>query len=333
MKKIYISQLSEHLAEEISEDFYLKNVSLKYTKDSGIPYLYLKLQDKTGSIQGRIWENNIDDQYLALKGKMVKVHGEVLKSSSGTLEFVCWKMEPLTEYDINSFVNGLNEIETQKYLKALDKQILLVKHDIFKELLDLVFTGTRTSLAEAPASLYDVGSYNGGLLVQTVSVTSIAIQIMRSQTIYAYHPALKISYQEDLLITGALLFGIGTIHLYSPFPEAEKIGEFALLPKETLSIQIIEDYSRQMKQYLSVEDKNQLYHIIQNAYKGEKHKAMNREALIVSMAYALYLRISKIEYYLTENQQKSGAVYIPQLSNYLYFPKRETDGGSNNEPT
>ena len=45
---------------------------------------------------------------------------------------------------------------------------------------------------------------------------------MRSQKMYSYHPDLKIPYQEDLLITGSLLFGIGITNLYTPFPEAKK---------------------------------------------------------------------------------------------------------------
>ena len=32
MKKIYISHLSEHLAEELEEEFYLKEIALSYTE-------------------------------------------------------------------------------------------------------------------------------------------------------------------------------------------------------------------------------------------------------------------------------------------------------------
>ena len=333
MKKIYISHLSEHLAEEIEEEFYLKDIKMSYTEERGIPYLYLKLQDKSGIIYGRIWENNIDERYFNLKGKIIKVWGEVLKNYKNCMEFTIQRIAPVPEYEISSFINGLNEKEKKHYLNLLYKQKSLVKHIPFKELLNLILEGTMDRLLEVPASLSHAGAYNGALLVQTTSVTSIAIQIMRSQKMYAYHPDLKIPYQEDLLITGSILFGIGITNLYTPFPEAEKVSEYALLPKEFLSIQIIEFYEKKMENHISIEDKNLLYHIVQSAYKHEKWKAMNREALILNLAYNSYTQISNMEFYLTENQEKKGAFYVPNFNNYLYLPRPDIQGGSSNEPS
>ena len=83
----------------------------------------------------------------------------------------------------------------------------------------------------------------------------------------------------------------------------------------------IESYIKEMKHHISTEDKNLLYNVIQTAYKKERWKAMNREALILNLAYTSYLQISNMEFYMTENQQKSGAVYVSKLNNYLYLSK------------
>lgn len=104
------------------------------------------------------------------------------------------KISPVTEYSLSSFIDGLNELEKEHYLNLLDKQSSLVTHAPFRELLNLVLKGQKNRLAETPAGLTCSGAYNGALLVQTVSVTSIAIQIIRSQKMYAYHPDLKIPY-------------------------------------------------------------------------------------------------------------------------------------------
>ena len=214
MKQLYISQLNEHLGEALTEEFYLKDIFMKYTKDKGIPYLHLMLQDKTGSLAGRVWENNIEEEYLNLKGKVIKIYGEVLLNNKKFPEFIGWKIEPVTEYEIGRFINGLNEEETRQYLSMLQKQVSLIHHYGFHELVELVLNGQMEKLSEVPVSLHQAGAYNGSLLVQTVSVTSMSIQIMRSQKIYAYHPDLKINYQEDLLIAASLLFGIGTTNLF-----------------------------------------------------------------------------------------------------------------------
>lgn len=109
MKKIYISHLSEHLAEELKEAFYLKEIAMNYTEENGIPYLFLKLQDKTGIVYDRIWENNIDERYLYFKGKVIRAWGKVLKNHKNQLEFTNQKIIPVTEYEISSFIDGLNE--------------------------------------------------------------------------------------------------------------------------------------------------------------------------------------------------------------------------------
>lgn len=88
-----------------------------------------------------------------------------------------------------------------------------------------------------------------------------------------------------------------------------------------------------MKNHISTEDKNLLYNTIQNTYKKERLRAMKREALILNLAYTSYLQISNIEFYMTEHQQKNGAVYIPKINNYLYLSKPDIQGGIGNAPT
>ena len=61
--------------------------------------------------------------------------------------------------------------------------------------------------------------------------------------------------------------------------------------------------------------------MVQSAYKGEYQKPMIREAIILNLAYTAYLRISSQEFFLTENQQKSGTVFIPKLNHYIYLMK------------
>ncbi|MDD3361816.1 MAG: hypothetical protein PHW34_09115 [Hespellia sp.] len=328
MKQIYVTQLIEHLAEEMEETFYLKYIYENFTKETGTPYFFLKLQDKSGSIIGRIWDNNMNSDYVTFKGKVVKVYGEVLYDPMQKLEFIISRMEIITEYNISDYVTGLSPTETQHYREALYKQINLVKHANYKDLLYQTLDSIMPRLCEAPASITNTGCFNGGLLVQIVSVTSIAIQLLRSQKIYAYHPDLKISYNEDLLITGAVLFGIGIINLYSPFPEAEKIHEYSLVPKPLLSIQIIEETVFKENLFLSVEEKNMLYHAIYCAF-DKSLKPMNRESLILQMAYSSYIQICGLEAHLTEHQQERGAIYVPKLKNFLYMPKEE--GGSADE--
>lgn len=330
MKKIYVSQITEHFAKEIAEEFLLKDIRLEYTKDSVIPYLQLKLEDKSGTLFGRIWEHNIEDEYLSYKGKVVKAYGEVTLNSSSP-EFICFRMELVADAEMSCFIKGITEEETEKYLITLKKQMSLVKNEGLHELLTEVFNGEMNRFKEAPASLNLSGSYNGGLLVQTVSVTSMALQLMRSHNLYSYQPDLKIKLDEELLICGALLFGIGVSHLFTPYPQAERVGEYSLIPKEVLSIQIIEKYVSKMQTFVSIEKKNLIYHMIQTVYERDTAGIMTREALLLNMAYHAYKRLSDQECLLTKIQDKTGPVYIQNKNHYLYVTKQEIKGGTGNE--
>ena len=330
MKKIYVSQITDHFAKEISEEFLLKDIRLEYTKDSVIPYLQLKLEDKSGTLFGRIWEHNIEDEYLSYKGKVVKAYGEVTLNSSSP-EFICFRMELVADAEMSCFIKGITEEETEKYLITLKKQMSLVKNEGLHELLTEVFNGEMNRFKEAPASLNLSGSYNGGLLVQTVSVTSMALQLMRSHNLYSYQPDLKIKLDEELLICGALLFGIGVSHLFTPYPQAERVGEYSLIPKEVLSIQIIEKYVSKMQTFVSIEKKNLIYHMIQTVYERDTAGIMTREALLLNMAYHAYKRLSDQECLLTKIQDKTGPIYIQNKNHYLYVTKQEIKGGTGNE--
>ena len=330
MKKIYVSQITEHFAKEIAEEFLLKDIRLEYTKDSVIPYFQLKLEDKSGTLFGRIWEHNIEDEYLSYKGKVVKAYGEVTLNSSSP-EFICFRLELVADAEMSCFIKGITEEETKKYLITLKKQMSLVKNQGLNELLTEVFNGEMNRFKEAPASLNLSGSYNGGLLVQTVSVTSMALQLMRSHNLYSYQPDLKIKLDEELLICGALLFGIGVSHLFTPYPQAERVGEYSLIPKEVLSIQIIEKYVSKMQTFVSIEKKNLIYHMIQTVYERDTAGIMTREALLLNMAYHAYKRLSDQECLLTKIQDKTGPVYIQNKNHYLYVTKQEIKGGTGNE--
>lgn len=330
MKKIYVSQINNYLLKEIEESFLLRKISLKETKN-GINYASLLLEDKTGSLAAIIWDENIREGYLDLERKIVTVRGELyVNPTNNKQELVCWDISPTAEYQYKDYVRGLEENETNRYFQSLKKQIHLVKHKGYRELLELFFLEHEQDYKELPANLAKCGNYNGGLLVQTVSVTSMAIQLMRSHKLYAYQTNQKLTFQEDLLITAALLLGAGNCHLYTPFPEAKENSEYSLISKDTLTIQTIESIMTKLKNYISTEEKNLLYHTIQAAYQRDKKYMMTREALLLQAAFHTYIDLEEYENIMIENRDKVGCIYIPEKKQRIYLSKNITEGGTDN---
>ena len=174
---------------------------------------------------------------------------------------------------------------------------------------------------KSPLSLKYSGSYNGALLVQTVAVTSIALQMMRSQKMFGYTPNMNIEYRQDLLITGSLLCDIGVANLYTPFPDAQLVSESVLVPPSALTMQQIYKILPDITNFLSEEEKNLLIHMIQVVHEETRKRPMFREALILSIAYNAYNKIRMLDYHLQENQNEYGAIYDTSLKNYLYIAK------------
>ena len=76
MEKIFISDFK--INEQIDSVFRLSKKNLKLTKYDK-PYLELSLQDKTGKIEGRLWDNAEEYNALVETGDMVRIRGTVDK--------------------------------------------------------------------------------------------------------------------------------------------------------------------------------------------------------------------------------------------------------------
>jgi 3'-5' exoribonuclease len=197
---------------------------------AGKTYLSLKLQDKTGVIEAKVWELSNDIQAFDEKD-YIKIDGVVLayqndlqmkvskirRSEKG--EYLPEDYVPCTEKDIQSLFDDLNAyIKTVSdiYLRSLLKRIFGNAEiaDVFK-------------IHSAAKTMHH--SYMGGLLEHTLSVVSIC-DFLSSKYKHV---------NRDLLITAAMLHDIGKIYELSPFPFNEYTDEGQLLGHSFLGIELV----------------------------------------------------------------------------------------------
>lgn len=74
MEKIFVKDLKR--GQTLESVFLVSEKILTKTK-SGNPYLSLRLTDRTGEVEGRIWENATDFTPLFEKNDFIKVRVEV----------------------------------------------------------------------------------------------------------------------------------------------------------------------------------------------------------------------------------------------------------------
>ena len=200
MEKVFVNQLKKgHAVESI---FLVREKSLTRTKTGNL-YLSLRLADRTGEVEGRIWENALDFGALFAKDDFIKVRAEV-DEFQGTLQLRILKLRKCEETEVllDDFLprTSLNVEEMFSEIKNIASG---VQQPYLQKLLDAFFADEdfvkKFKLAPAAKAVHHV--YLGGLLEHTLSVVQLILLV---------GPRYK-GINVDLLITSGILHDIGKV--------------------------------------------------------------------------------------------------------------------------
>ena len=218
-------------------DVYLCKYKQSAVTKNGKPYENLILQDKTGTIDAKIWEPNsmgIDDfdmmDYVAVVGDVTSFQGalqvnikRVRKVREG--EYDPANYLPVSEYDIEdmykqllAFVNAIKN----PYLSKVAKHFFVENVDFVK----------RFKFSSAAKSVHH--GFVGGLLEHTLSVLKLC------QFYVKQYPILN----EDLLYTAALCHDIGKVYELSAFPENDYTDDGQLLGHIVMGCEMVGEQIR-----------------------------------------------------------------------------------------
>jgi len=197
---------------------------------TGKTYLSLRLQDKTGMIDAKVWDLNNDIQAFD-EGEFIKIDGIVLsyqnelqlkvskirKSHEG--EFDPADHIPCTDKDVNELFS-----EIEKYIKSIENPFLktLMENIILKN-SEITEQFKKHSAAK---NLHH--SYMGGLIEHTLNVAQICDYLSTRYVV-----------NRDILITTALLHDIGKIYELSPFPSNEYTDDGQLLGHIVMGTELV----------------------------------------------------------------------------------------------
>lgn len=225
----YIGELRE--GERINEIYLCKQKQTAMTK-AGKPYESLILQDKTGTLDAKIWDpssQGIEDcdamDYVCVMGDVTSFQGtlqlnikRLRKASEG--EYDPKDYLPVSEYDTDEMYAQLqNYVKslTNPYLKQLAAGLFLEDEDFAK----------RFKFHSAAKSVHH--GFVGGLLEHTLSVTKLCDYFAKQYSIL----------NRDLLICAALFHDIGKLEELSTFPENDYTDEGQLLGHIAMGMEII----------------------------------------------------------------------------------------------
>ncbi|SEF93526.1 3'-5' exoribonuclease [Eubacterium ruminantium] len=228
----YIENMLE--GESISGIYFCKN-KVDATTKNGKSYYSVFLQDKTGIIDGKVWDLNNGIEHFETND-YIKVEG-IVTSFNGNLQMNIKRIRRASEgeYDVADYM-PVTKNDSDKMYDELLKKVDSISNKYLKELLRKFFVEDSRfiqSFKKHSAAKSVHHSFIGGLLQHSLSVAEIC------EFISGRYPHIN----RDLLVTTALLHDIGKTRELSEFPlndytdEGQLVGHIvtgAMMVKEKM---------------------------------------------------------------------------------------------------
>ena len=204
---------------DLIQGFYLcVEKHLRHTR-SGDLFLDLQLRDRTGSINGKIWDNvdKLNEKFNA--GDPVAVSGNV-DSFKERPHLIVKKINRASVqyygrygYDPSLIVPASSKNPNDMW-KDITKIIRSIKSNPLRKLVSMIYRENKDILLVHPASVKMHHNYRSGFIEHVLSMAEIADQL-----------AVHYQLDRDLLIAGVFLHDIGKIIEISSDLEAEYTDE------------------------------------------------------------------------------------------------------------
>lgn len=235
----FIRELKE--GDRIFDIYLCKHKQAAVTKN-GKAYENVILQDKTGTIDAKVWEPNNPGigNYNALD--YIEVHGDV-NNFQGNLQVnikrirVCREGEyhPADYLPVSGKDIGVMYGELKGFIQSIQNTWL-------KQLLEAFFIRDEAfvrSFRHSSAAKTVHHGFVGGLLEHTLSVTKLCDYYCKA------YPVLK----RDLLLTAAMCHDIGKVKEISPFPENDYTDDGQLLGHIVMGSQMVAEKAAEIEDF------------------------------------------------------------------------------------
>lgn len=167
------------------------------------PYYRIILQDKTGELVSRIWQDDFHNCKLrnVENGDVVKIDAEV-STYNDQLQLIIKKLEKTDDYDITDLLQA-SQRDIDKMFEKLKERVRKLKDKHLKSLFDNIFSDKTfiKRYKRTPAAEKIHHDFIGGLLEHTLEMSDLAD---------AFLPYYK-EVNHDLVVAGIILHDIGKV--------------------------------------------------------------------------------------------------------------------------
>lgn len=211
---------------------YLCKSKISALKKNGDPYESVILQDKTGTIDAKIWSPNSPGIKSYDVMDYIHINGEV-KNFNGTIQLSLSYVEKAAEGEyIEADYLPVTDRNIDEMHQELCSYIDSITNSYLKKLLSSFFVEDEVFIKtfnyhSAAKSVHH--SFIGGLLQHTLEVTKLCV----------YYSGQYKVINRDLLLTAAMFHDIGKVNELSTFPNNDYTDDGQLIGHIVMGVEIL----------------------------------------------------------------------------------------------
>ncbi|NOQ52082.1 MAG: HD domain-containing protein [Desulfuromonadaceae bacterium] len=299
MKQVYVEQIRER---DQLESIFLVRDKITAMAKNGKPYMTLKLMDRSGEVEARIWDRV--DQFSSYfeKDDFVQVTAKA-SVYLGKMQLIVQDLRRVNEsaVDLADFL-PVSKRDTQEMREELEVLLASVQDKHIGALLRSFFDDPEfyADYSQAPAAKGMHHVYLGGLLEHSLAVAALAGDTAKR------YPQVN----RDLLIAGALLHDIGKVEELSYRRSFDYTDQGKLLGHIVIGVQMIEDRARNIpdfpEQLLVMLKHLLLSHHGQYEF-GSPKRPKFLEAVVLSFIDDLDSKINGIQTHIDKEPNRGGS--------------------------
>ncbi len=319
-KNIYIRDIKP--GEKIYDFFFVTEKNLAYSQ-KGAPYLNLRLKDKTGELDGKVWDNVPELDRAFRKGDFVYLQTRAVQYKNAIqLAVMSARRAAPEEIDAAEFFPVARE-DPERMFRELESFADRVQTPALRDLLQTFLADEEIAalLRRAPAAKGFHHVFIGGLLEHTLSVVRIL------DLLSGHYEGLN----HDLVITGGILHDIGKIYEYSYDGLIDYTDEGRLIGHIVMGVEMVDRKIAALPDFpaqLAME----LRHVLLSHHGvlefGSPKRPKTLEALLVHYVDDLDAKINAMQTFVAGdgNEDSDWTPFHRLLERYLYKGKNAGRG-------
>ncbi|HXY54682.1 MAG TPA: HD domain-containing protein [Nitrospirota bacterium] len=310
------------------EETYLVTAKQVSTAKNGVTYLSIKLADKTGEIDGKLWDNADEVAGKFEREDFVRIKG-IAANYQGTMQI---KMKTLEKVD-DGKVDIANFIQTSSrnpddMIREIRTMAAGITNAHLKQLMTAFLNDApfMELFKRVPAAKTLHHNYVGGLLEHVVELMSLARDVAE------HFPSIDV----DLLTAGAFLHDIGKVRELSIRKSIEYTTEGRLIGHISLGYEMVVEKIDAIPAF-PAELAMLLKHIVLSHHGeyefGSPKRPKIQEAIVINYLDDLSAKINNFQATLKKENVGEGewTTYSKMHDRYLY--RQTAHGGSRANPT